>query len=344
MRIYVGMDVHRKRSQVAVLDDAGVQQRNRNVPNDPAKLVPILGALAPGTPVAFEAAYGWGWLVDLLEELELEPHLVHPSRCKAIASARLKNDKVDAATLAQLLRADLLPEAWIAPQQVRDLRALLRHRASLVRMGTACKNRVHAVLADRGISEDQLLWTGPGRAWLADLELPATPRGIIQDCCGLLDALATPIARLEREIYALAKPDPRVQALMTLPGVGRLTAMTLVAEIGDIGRFPTARKLCAWAGLTPTVRNSDRKVRHGHITKQGSPWVRGILQEAAQTAKRHPMFAGAYGELARRRGKNIATVAIARRLLARCFHILKQLEVPPESPEKASTGRARVSA
>jgi transposase len=147
MSIYVGMDVHRKRSQVAVVDDAGVQQRNRNLANDPAKLVPILGTLPPGTPVAFEAAYGWGWLVELLEELELEPHLVHPSRCNAIASARLKNDKVDAATLAQLLRADLLPEAWIAPQQVRDLRALLRHRASLVRMGTACKNRVHAVLA-----------------------------------------------------------------------------------------------------------------------------------------------------------------------------------------------------
>src|SRR4029453_11967202 len=148
MSIYVGMDVHRKRSQVAVLDDAGGQQRNRNVPNDPAKLIPVLGALAPGTPVAFEAAYGWGWLVELLEELELEPHLVHPSRCKAIASARWKNDKVDAATLAQLLRADLLAEAWIAPQQVRDLRALLRHRASLVRIGTPCKNRGAAVLAD----------------------------------------------------------------------------------------------------------------------------------------------------------------------------------------------------
>jgi hypothetical protein len=103
------------------------------------------------------------------------------------------------------------------------------------------------------------------------------PRGIIQDCCGLLDALATPIARPEQEIAGLAKPDPRVQALMVLPGVGRLTAMTLVAEIGDIARFPTARKLGAWAGLTPQVRNSDRKVRHGHITKQGSPWVRGIL-------------------------------------------------------------------
>jgi transposase len=144
-------------------------------------------------------------------------------------------------------------------------------------MGTACKNRVHAVLADRGIWDHSSLWSGPGRAWLASLELPATPRGIIEGCCGLLDALATPIGRLEREIATLAKPDPRVQALMVLPGVGKLTAMTLVAEIGDIGRFPTARKLCAWAGLTPQVRNSDRTVRHGHITKQGSPWVRGIL-------------------------------------------------------------------
>jgi transposase len=128
---------------------------------------------------------------------------------------------------------------------------------------------VHAVLADRGIGEDQSLWTGPGRGWLAGLELPPMPRAIINDCCGLLDALATPIGRLEREIAALAKPDPRVQALMALPGVGKLTAMTVVAEIGDIGRFPTARKLCAWAGLTPQVRNSDRKVRHGHITKMG---------------------------------------------------------------------------
>jgi len=162
MTVYVGMDVHRKRSQVAIVDDAGVQQRNRNLANDPAKLIPVLGALPPGTPVAFEAAYGWGWLVDLLEELELEPHLVHPSRCKAIASARLKNDKVDAATLAQLLRADLLPEAWIAPQATRDLRALLRHRASLVRMGTACKNRVHAVLADRGIRTTPVCGLVPG--------------------------------------------------------------------------------------------------------------------------------------------------------------------------------------
>jgi hypothetical protein len=118
MRVEVGMDVHPKRSQVAVVDEVGVPQRNRNVPNDPAdaaQLVPILGASRPG-PGGVRGRLRLGWLVELLQELELEPHLVHPSRCKAIASARLKNDKVDAATLAQLLRADLLPEAWIAPR------------------------------------------------------------------------------------------------------------------------------------------------------------------------------------------------------------------------------------
>jgi transposase len=165
------------------------------------------------------------------------------------------------------------------------------------------------------------------------------PRAIVDDHLALLDGLAEPIAGLERQVHALAKPDPRVQALMTLPGVGRLTAMTLVAEIGEIARFPTARKLCAWAGLTPAVRNSDRKVRHGHISKQGSPWVRWILQEAAQTAKRSPMFASAYVQLARRRGKQIATVAIARRLLARSFHILNQLEAATTG--EGQTGCAR---
>jgi transposase len=251
MEVYVGMDVHRKRSQVALLDEHGAQLLNRNLPNDPAELVAILGTLAPGTPVAFEAAYGWGWLADLLEELDLEPHLVHPTRCKAIASARLKDDRVDARTLAHLLRADLLPEAWIAPQHVRDQRALLRHRAALVRTGTALKNRIHAVLADRGVRVPQRLWSKAGRAWLAELDLPPAPRVVIDDCLAVIDQVTPIITRLERDLLAHARPDPRVQALMALPGIGRITAMTLVAEIGDITRFPSARKLCAWAGLTP---------------------------------------------------------------------------------------------
>src|SRR5262249_41554603 len=143
----------------------------------------------------------------------------------------------------------------------------------------------------------------------------------------VLDAIEIPIARLEGRIRSLAKPDPRVEALQHLPGIGLLTAMTLVAEIGDISRFPDARKLCAWSGLTPRGRNSDQTVHHGRITKQGPAAVRAVLVEAAQTAKLRPPFADLYESIRRRRGRQIATVAVARRLLAQSFHILQEVNL-----------------
>ena len=242
-------------------------QLNKNVVNGSKPFLRLIGDLPSGTPVAFEAAFGWSWLADLLEDYGFDAHLVHPLRCKAIASARLKNDKVDAAILAQLLRADLLPEAWIAPAKVRQLRALLRHRISLVRLATQLRNRIHAVAADHGYDRSASYWTGPGRGWLAELELPATSREIITDCLAIIDALAVLTGRIDGELQQHAKADPRVKVLRTLPGVGEFTALVMLAEIGDISRFPDARKLASWAGLTPTVRGSDLKVRHGHISK-----------------------------------------------------------------------------
>jgi transposase len=322
MSVYVGIDVHRKRSQVAVINEVGEVLANRNVPNGVQPILGVLGGLPAGTPAAFEAAFGWGWLVELLEDYGFDPHLVHPLQCKAIASARLKNDKVDAAILAQLLRADLLPEAWIAPPPVRQLRALLRHRAQLVRLRTLLRNRIHAVLADHGHDRAGGCWSGLGRAWLASLPLPAVSREVIEDDLALIDALQVPIDRLDVEVRQRARAEPAVKILTQLPGVGPFTALVILAEVGDISRFGSARKLAAWAGLTPTVRGSDRTVRHGHISKQGSTWLRWILCEAAQTAKRHPDFATTYQAIARRRGKKIATTAIARRLLTRAYHLL----------------------
>src|SRR5215469_17720675 len=322
MSVYVGIDVHRKRSQVAVIDAKGKVLTNRNVPNGAEPILKVIGGLPPGTPAAFEAAYGTTWLVGVLEDDGFAQHLVHPSRCKAIASARLKNDKVDAAILAQLLRADLLPEAWIAPPGVRQLRALLRHRVQLVRLRTLLRNRIHAVLADHGHGRPAGCWSGPGREWLASLPLPAVSREVIDDALALMDALQQPIDRLDLEVRQRAKADPRVKVLTQLPGVGMFTALVLLAEIGDITRFASARKLASWAGLTPTVRGSDRTVHHGHISKQGPAWARWVLCEAAQTAKRHPDFAPAYEALSSRRGRKIATTAIARKLITRAYHLL----------------------
>ena len=165
--------------------------------------------MPPGTPAAFEAGFGTGWLVELLEDYGFTAHLVHPSRCKAIASARLKNDKAGAAILGQLLRADLLPEAWIAPPPVRQLRALLRHR-------------IHAIVAEHGYDRpDGGYWTGPGRAWLAALELPAVSRELAGDDLGLTGALQGRVDRLDWEIRQRARSDPRATVLTQLPGVGR---------------------------------------------------------------------------------------------------------------------------
>src|SRR3984893_8357898 len=150
MSVYVGIDVHRKRSQVAVVTEDGTLQLNKNVVNGSEPMLRLIGDLPAGTPVAFEAAFGWGWLAELLEDYGFEAHLVRPLRCKANPSARRENEQVDAAILAQLLRADLLPEAWIAPPAVRQLRALLRHRAGLVRVGTQAPNRRQPVVADFG--------------------------------------------------------------------------------------------------------------------------------------------------------------------------------------------------
>ena len=341
MSVYVGIDVHRKRSQVAVINQDGQVLANRNVPNGAEPILKVIGGLPPGTPAAFEAAYGTSWLVELLEDYGFAPHLVHPSRCKAIASARLKNDKVDAAILGQLLRADLLPEAWIAPAPVRQLRALLRHRVALVRLRTRLRNRIHAIVAGYGYDRPGGgYWTGPGRAWLASLELPAVSRELVEDYLGVIDALQQRIDRLDWEIRQRARADPRVKVLTQLPGVGPFTALVILAEVGDISRFGSARQLASWAGLTPTVRGSDRVAHYGHISKEGSVWLRWVLCEAAQTAKRSPEFAVTFQRIAKRRGKKIATTAVARKLATRAWHLLADAghaaAPPPAAPQTAA--------
>ena len=235
--------------------------------------------------------------------------------------------------MAQLLRADLLPEAWIAPPAIRQLRALLRHRVALVRLRTRLRNRIHAIVADYGYDRPVgEYWSGPGRAWLASLPLPAVFRELAGDYLGLIDAVQGRIDRLDGEIRQRARSDPRAGVLTQLPGIGLFTALVILAEVGDISRFGSARQLASWAGLTPTVRGSDRVAHYGHISKQGSAWLRWVLCEAAQTAKRSPEFAPAFQRIAKRRGKKIATTAIARKLATRAWHLLTDADAAAPHP------------
>jgi transposase len=156
----VGIDLHRKRSHIAALDESGAQLLSRRIVNDPQTFLALLEDVGE-CRIALEATYGWEWLADLLQDAGHELHLAHPMRTKAIASARVKTDAVDARTLAQLLRADLLPEAYIAPRELRDLRDLLRHRVALTRMRSSLKNRVSAILAKNGIQRPYSDLFGP---------------------------------------------------------------------------------------------------------------------------------------------------------------------------------------
>jgi transposase len=250
--VYVGIDLHRKRSQIAALDGDGSEILSRRIFNDPAIFLGLLQGLGDEVEVALEATYGWEWLVDLLEDAGYELHLSHPLRTKAIAAARVKTDAVDARTLAHLLRTDLLPEAYIAPRELRDLRDLLRHRVALTRMRSALKNRVHALLARQGVQPSHADLFGPGgRSFLAELSLREPARRRLDSNLVLIDCFDRELKQTSSEIDARAKQDAYVEVLCQIRGIGRYIAMLVIAEVGEINRFRSARHLCAWAGLTP---------------------------------------------------------------------------------------------
>jgi transposase len=302
----------------------------------------LLEGIEGESRIALEATYGWEWLADVLEDAGYELHLAHPLRTKAIASARVKTDAVDARTLAHLLRTDLLPEAYIAPRELRDLRDLLRHRVALTRMRSALKQRVGAILAKHGIARPYSNLFGPGgMSFLAELELREGPRRRLDSLLSLLADFDREIDQTSREIDQRAQADPYVEVLCQIRGIGRYIAMLVIAEIGDISRFASARHLCAWAGLTPTVRSSDGRARLGHITGQGSPALRWALVEAAQHSGRGGgPLRDAYERISKRRGNSVAKVAVARKILTLCFYGLRDGEIRCLAPRaKARTIR-----
>jgi transposase len=202
---------------------------------------------------------------------------------KGFAYRRVKNDEKDAADLADLLRMGRLPEAWIAPAEIRELRELTRYRIKLVRLRTSCKDQVHAVLAKLGVpvtcSDIFGVW---GNTWLDGLELGQPYAGKVASLRALATELTAEITVLEAAIADLLAHHDGYHAIRALPGIGPVLAAVLVAEIGDITRFATPARLCSQSGTAPRHRESDTKVARGHITKQGSPIVRWALMEAIQ--------------------------------------------------------------
>ena len=321
----IALDIHRDFCEVAIKDGGEVRSAGR-IKTGVDELKLFAQSLAPTDQVALEAsgpALQIAWV--------LEPHvgrvvIANTRKVRAIAEAKVKTDKVDAATLCELLAAGYLPEVFAPDEQTRALRRRLARRAALVRQRTRAKNEVHAVLARnlKGRPPMSDVFGVRGREWLGALELPEDERETISGCLRQVDFLDREVDALERGLARTALGSEEIRRLMSVPGVNLVSAATFVATVGDIGRFPSPKRLVSYVGLDPKVRQSgEAPARHGRISKQGSAAARHMLCEAAWIVVRSPgPLRAFYERLRARRGSQIALVATARKLCVLFWHLL----------------------
>ena len=335
---YLGIDLHLKQSYVVLINSEGELIDKRQLRNQ--ELGGYLKERVPTeTYAVMEATRNWPYFYDLLKGHVDRVELAHAKEVRSIATAAVKTDQIDATVLANLARLNFLPIAYAAPKEVRDLRQHLRYRDWLVGERRRVKNRVHAVLAGYNLASPVTdLFGRGGREWLAEVlgtELRSTAVVVLEKMLALIDQLDEQIKILAKEIPVPEELETDIDVLRSMPGVGRLLAATILAEIGNIERFNCPKALCSWAGLTPRVHQSGAVLRHGRITKEGSRYLRSAMVCATITAIRiSPRWSRVYDRIARRSGWRSAKVAVSRKMLSVIYYMLKRGEHYQEGYEQ----------
>ena len=325
----IGLDVHRDFCQVAIADGGRARSAGR-IATSPEMLELFAQSLAPTDRVVMEATGNALAIARILQPSVAEVVLAHAKQVRAISHARIKTDKIDAKVLADLLAADLIPAVWIGDERVRMLRRLVSRRRGLVKRRTQIKNEIsaalHRNLKGRNPASDP--FGKKGREWIAAQQLPIDERLTVDGGLRQLDFFGDELAEIDRLIAQQVLDDADVRRLLTIPGIDVVTAATLVATIGDVRRFPTSRRLVGYLGLHPTIRQSGNgPARHGRLSKEGSAAARHVLVEAAWSAAKAPGPLRAFAQrTAARRGRHVATVAVARKLAVLAWHLLTRGE------------------
>ncbi len=333
MSIVAGLDIHRRQITFDALDRVAGEVSRGRIASTPAAVgawVERFGGRE--LEAALEACAGWLFVVEALLEAGATPQLAEPAETSALRGKkrRAKTDRADARHLRELLAEGRLPEAWIAPAQVREWRTRTRLRLRLLEERGQWLHRIRATLFHHGVPAAALpadLCNRQGREALASLVLPPASRERIEVALCLLEAIDRQLGTLERELRRLARKQPGCQALMRHYGIGPLTAPTILCELGDVRRLSASREAVRAVGLDIGVHRSDRRSRPGKLTRQGPPEARWALYEAAQSATRRTSPDHAHylelkaGGLSHKQ----ASLTIARRLTRRCFHTLREL-------------------
>ena len=313
---YVGLDVHKRVVEACIVDATGkIVERQRFALNRQTLKLFATQILQPGDHVALEATTNCWAVADMLRPHVARVLVSNPMATKAIAQAKVKTDKVDAHVLAQLLRCDFLPEVWQPDEATRQLRELTGRRSTLVGQRTMMRNRIHSVLAMRLIEAPLRLFNAEGLAWLATVELGAQGRLLVDSDLRQLEFLQKEIDALDAELARRGHANAEVKLLMTLPGVDVATAEAVLAAWGDVKRFPDGDHAASYLGLVPSTKQSANHCYHGPITKRGNSNARWILIQAAQHLDKHPGPLGHFfRRLCRKKNRNVAVVAAARKL------------------------------
>jgi transposase len=325
------MDVHKRFIEVCIIDAAGKVVFRGQVVCERKQLERFCRGKFKKTDRAALEATGNTWsVVAIVQPFVKQVVVSNPLKTKAIAEAKIKTDKVDALVLAQLLRCDYLPLVWQPDAETQHFRGLMTHRTGLMTQRSRIKNRIQSLLARWLLSPPcKVLWTKTGMAWLKSIipSLPAHEQLAMESNCRQLDSVDRELVLLDQKLAGEAYNDPRVQLLMTLPGINYAVAMGLLAALGDISRFRDGDHAASYLGLVPSTRQSANHCYHGHITKAGSGTVRSLLTQAAQHVSRHPGPLGAFfRRLAKRKNRNVAITATARKLVLVALLMLKNNE------------------
>jgi transposase len=329
MTRYVGIDLHKHLIVGHVIDAAGKKVDTFRYESVDAATLDHIGRqrLTQEDEVVLEATTNCWAVVRALEPFVARVAVSNPMATKAIAKAKVKTDKVDAAVLAHLLRLGYLPEVWQPDPATRDLREWTARRSRIVGQRTAVINRLRSTLAQRLLDCSYEMTSPAARDWIAAQQVDDDTRWLLDSDLRLMDSLQRELDAMDKLMAKRGYIDPRVKLLMTLPGVSRHTAQSLLAAIGDITRFRDADALASYLGLVPSTRQSASHCYHGPITKQGRCDTRRMLVQSAHAVRAHPGPLGHFfRRLRKRKPRNVAVVAVAHKLVLLAWHLLTRGE------------------